>query len=66
MKKQDKKEIKEYSKKTLLYLSRRKFDDEGDLIQVICSRCKSFKNVNEFSKDKREIDGIDHKCKACR
>ncbi len=66
MKNQDKKEIKEYSKKTSLYLSRRRFDDEGVLIQIICSRCKSFKNVNEFSKDKREIDGIDHKCKACR
>ena len=41
MKNQDKKEIKEYSKKTSLYLSRRRFDDEGVLIQVICSRCKS-------------------------
>ena len=66
MREEDKKKINDYSKKTELYLSRRKFDDKGAITQVTCSRCKEFKNLNEFSKNKRGIDGIDHKCKSCK
>jgi hypothetical protein len=66
MNEQENNKIKDYSKKTPLYLSRRKFDQEGKLTEVICSSCKTFKPLSEFAKNKKEIDGIEHKCKACK
>ena len=35
-------------------------------IMKICSRCKSTKNLSEFSKDCSRIDGYSNKCKECR
>ena len=66
MNEEDKIKIKAYSKKTPLYLSRRKFNDQGSLIEVKCSMCKVFKSLGEYHKNKVEIDGIDHKCKICK
>jgi|TARA_B110000285_G_C15141887_1_gene631371 hypothetical protein len=66
MNEEDKKKIKEYSKKTPLYLSRRKFDSDGTLTDVKCSNCSEFKPLGEYSKNKVEIDGIDHKCRVCK
>lgn len=66
MNEEDKKKVKEYSKKTPLYLSRRKFDINGILTEIKCSRCKEFKNISEFSKNKLQIDGLEHKCKKCK
>ena len=66
MNEEDKIKIKAYSKKTPLYLSRRKFNDQGTLIEVKCSMCKVFKSLGEYHKNKVEIDGIDHKCKICK
>ena len=59
------KKIKEYSKQTELYKSRRLFDDEGVLVEKKCVVCKKFKKTNEFRKDKKELDGFYNKCKAC-
>ena len=62
---EDKNKIKEYSKKTELYLSRRKFDSEGKLIEKKCSVCKEFKLVRDYYKDKTEVDGLYNTCKSC-
>jgi len=66
MNEEDKKKIKAYSKKTPLYLSRRKFDNQGTLTEVKCSNCKVFKPLSEYYKNKMEIDCVDHKCKICK
>ena len=66
MKEDDKNKVMEYSKKTPLYLSRRKFDDNGLLTEVMCVSCKAFKSLKKYSKNKKNIDGINNKCKACK
>jgi hypothetical protein len=66
MNEEDKKKVKEYSKQTPLYLSRRKFDINGVLTEIKCSRCKEFKSIREYSKNKLQIDGLDNKCKSCK
>ena len=62
MKQEDKNKIKEYSKQTPLYLSRRKFDASGALTEVLCSSCKEFKALDQYSKNRTQIDGLEHKC----
>lgn len=47
------------------YLSRRKFDDSGNVIEKQCSRCKKFKSVNDYYKDKDVEDGLYNYCKDC-
>ena len=64
MTEEDKNKIRAYSKKTPKYLSRRKFNEEGALVEVQCSHCKKFKSISEFSKNK--IDGLETKCKVCK
>jgi len=66
MNEEDKNKIKAYSKQTPLYLSRRKFDSEGLLIEVKCPDCKLFKSVKDYAKNKVQIDGIEIKCKLCK
>ena len=58
MKQEDKNKIKAYSKQTPLYLSRRKFDASGALIEVQCSSCKEFKVLDEYAKNRTQIDGL--------
>tara|TARA_B110000483_G_scaffold180944_1_gene213974 strand:- start:545 stop:754 length:210 start_codon:yes stop_codon:yes gene_type:complete len=66
MKQEDKNKIKEYSKQTPLYLSRRKFDASGALTEVQCSSCKEFKALDEYAKNRTQIDGLEHKCNTCK
>ncbi len=66
MKQEDKNKIKEYSKQTPLYLSRRKFDISGVLTEVQCSSCKKFKALDEYAKNRTHIDGLEHKCNSCK
>ena len=35
------------------YLSRRKFDDDGNVVEKRCSKCNVFKSVNDYYKDKK-------------
>jgi hypothetical protein len=65
MNEEDKNKIKEYSKQTELYKSRRTFNSKGVLIEKKCSVCKKFKKLSEFHKDKKELDGLYNKCKTC-
>ena len=66
MNEEDKNKIKAYSKQTPLYLSRRKFDSEGVLLEVKCIGCKEFKSIDAYSKNKIQIDGIEVKCQKCK
>ena len=66
MNEEDKNKIKAYSKKTPLYLSRRKFNPQGVLVEVQCVSCKEFKSIDDYSKNKIEIDEIEIKCKRCK
>jgi len=65
MNEEDKNKIRAYSKQTPLYLSRRKFNAEGELLEVQCIRCKKFKPLSAYTKNKTQIDGIEIKCKDC-
>jgi NAD-dependent SIR2 family protein deacetylase len=49
-----------------LYLSRRKFDATGALTEVQCSSCKEFKVLDEYAKNRTQIDGLEHKCNPCK
>ena len=44
---------------------KRNYDSEGNLISKECSCCNEVKPVNEFSKSKIAIDGLQLKCKEC-
>ena len=43
----------------------RNYDYEGNLISKECSCCYEIKPASEFSKNKRNIDGLQLKCKEC-
>ena len=43
----------------------RNYDNEGNLISKECSCCRKIKPVSEFNKCKRELDGLQLKCKEC-
>ena len=47
------------------YLSRRKFDDDGNVVEKRCSKCNVFKSVNDYYKDKKVEDGLYNYCKDC-
>ena len=53
------------NKKKEIYLSRRKFDSDGNVIEKKCSNCKTFKTVENFFKDKNQFDGLYNNCKEC-
>lgn len=40
-------------------------DEDGNVIKKRCSRCKQFKDVSDFYKDKRSVDGLHYICKDC-
>ena len=50
MNEEDKNKIKAYSKKTPLYLSRRKFNPQGVLVEVQSISCKELKSIDDYSK----------------
>ena len=52
-------------KRKELYLSRRKFDDDGNIIEKQCSKCNKFFDVHNFFKDKNVFDGLYNNCKDC-
>ena len=39
--------------------------EEGVLIAKECTKCHEIKSVNEFSRDKSKIDGLQSRCKQC-
>ena len=52
-------------KRKEFYLSRRKFDDDGNIIEKQCSKCNKFFDVDNFFKDKNVFDGLYNNCKDC-
>ena len=48
-----------------IYVSRRKFNDDGDVIEKICSSCKKWKSVTDYYKNKKVLDGLYNNCKEC-
>tara|TARA_B100000768_G_C11205458_1_gene343618 strand:- start:483 stop:863 length:381 start_codon:yes stop_codon:yes gene_type:complete len=53
------------NKKKEIYVSRRKFNDNGDVIEKICSSCKEWKSDKDYYKDKSVLDGLYNNCKLC-
>ena len=53
------------NKRKELYLSRRKFDDDGNIIEKQCSNCNVFLKVENYFKDKNVFDGLYNNCKEC-
>ena len=47
------------------YLSRRKFDDNGNIVEKQCSKCNEFLKVENYFKDKNVFDGLYNNCKEC-
>ena len=43
----------------------RKYDNDGNLISMECSKCHEIKEVGEFPKDKSKKDGVRTICKKC-
>ena len=43
----------------------RKYDNDGNLISMECSKCHEIKEVDEFPKDKSKKDGVRTICKKC-
>lgn len=48
-----------------IYLSRRKFNNDSEVIEKKCSKCKTFLSVKHYFKNKRELDGLYNYCKEC-
>ena len=44
----------------------RNYDDKGDLISKQCTKCGQVKDIPEFGKDSRHLDGLRSECKSCR
>ena len=36
------------------------------MVNKICSKCKTEKNICDFSKDKNNKDGLQTQCKRCK
>ncbi len=53
------------NKRKEIYLSRRKFNEDGDIIQKKCSDCNEFLVVEEYFKNKQSFDGLYQNCKVC-
>lgn len=53
------------SESKLMESARRIFDDEGNLIQKMCSGCKEFLDISLFSKNKNRADGFSEYCNNC-
>ncbi len=53
------------NKRKELYLSRRKFDDDGNIVEKQCSKCNEFLKVENYFKDKNVFDGLYNYCKDC-
>ena len=47
------------------YLSRRKFDDDGNIVEKQCSSCNEFISVENYYKSNKEFDGLYNYCKVC-
>ena len=47
------------------YVSNRKFDDNGDIVEKKCSVCNEFKSINEFHNNKLQFDGTYPNCIVC-
>ena len=48
-----------------IFASKYILDDDGNLLQRVCSKCNEFKDVNEFNKNKNTKYGITNQCKEC-
>ena len=49
----------------LIDLSKRVYDDDGNLIQKLCPCCQKFVNISLFSKNKRRADSYNEYCNNC-
>lgn len=45
--------------------AKRKFDQQGNIIQKLCPMCKEFKSVTEFPINHRKVDGYSEYCSDC-
>ena len=52
-------------RKKELYLSNRKFNDNGDILEKKCSICSVFKSIKEFDINKLQFDGTLPHCIEC-
>jgi len=44
----------------------RLYNEEGEIVQKMCSKCSEWKPLSEYYKHKsNKIDGHNHKCKEC-
>ena len=54
------------NKKKEEYISNRKFDNDGDILEKKCSVCNVFKSINEYHSYKQQFDGTYPHCKKCQ
>jgi len=54
------------NKKKEEYISNRKFDNDGDILEKKCSVCNVFKSINEYHSNKQQFDGTYPHCKKCQ
>tara|TARA_Y100000389_G_C17311466_1_gene438213 strand:+ start:464 stop:697 length:234 start_codon:yes stop_codon:yes gene_type:complete len=51
--------------KRKIFFKKRKFNQEGDLLEKICVNCRKWKSSKEFYENKKLMDGYDDYCKDC-
>lgn len=44
----------------------RNYDDKGNLISKQCTKCGQVKDIPDFGKNSRHLDGLRSECKSCR
>ena len=54
------------NKKKEEYISNRKFNYDGDILEKKCSVCNVFKSINEYHRNKNQFDGTYPHCKICQ
>ena len=47
-------------------LKGRVYDENGNVTHKVCGKCKELKSIEEFSVNKRTLDGCQCKCKKCQ
>lgn len=45
--------------------TKRRFDQQGNIVEKLCPECGEFKNISDFSISSRKADGYSEYCKDC-